>query len=522
MKWQALLLALVTYLPAPLAFGAVQRFAVIIGNNQGQGDDVRLRYAESDAAKVQTVLRDLGGFQPADIVLLRGEDANTLRSTLITVNDRIRAIGSLPNTDTLLFVYYSGHADAQALRLGVSRLDFRELAQLVRGSSAKFRLLVVDACRSGALTRVKGGRIVDPFALTAPDLQEEGMALLTASSESEDAQESDVLHGSFFTHAFVSGLLGAADDNGDGSVVLDEAYAYAYQATIRATSRTFAGTQHPTFQYQLRGQGSVVLTRPLAAKSGRAELVLPPGIGFLVFDDNSEGAVLAEVGPNDVARRLSLQPGRLFLRGRGSDFLLEGAVTVRAGQVHAVDLDRLTRVEYARLVRKGRSERAYAHGPALGPMMRTHLPNADGPCVGGFLGYKLEFTNVGIGARLSACTSGYRNSALEATTNEYALSLGTDHTWDLRWLSLAAGFGVGMTLTHQHFETLAIAPDRLSAAPIGFASVAVTHAISHRLYLGLDVRGEGHLLRLQESATASPRLRSEFALRLSPELGMEF
>jgi len=79
-----------------------------------------------------------------------------------------------------------------------------------------------------------------------------------------------------------------------------------------------------------------------------------------------------------------------------------------------------------------------------------------------------------------------------------------------------------MTLSHQHFETLGIAPDRLSAAPMGFVSAAVTRSISHRLYLGLELRAEGHLLRLQETAADGPQLRWASAWRISPELGMEF
>ncbi|HEX7507429.1 MAG TPA: caspase family protein [Polyangia bacterium] len=522
MKWLRVLLALAPYLVSSDAHGMVQRFAVIVGNNQGQGDDVRLRYAESDAAKVQSVLHDLGGFEPADIVLLRGEDAETVRSTLITVNDRIRAAGALPNTDTMLLVYYSGHADARALRLGDSSLEFRELRQLVRGSAAKFRLLVVDSCRSGALTQTKGGKIVPPFALTSPGLQEEGLALLTASAESEDAQESDALRGAFFTHALVSGLLGAADKNGDGVVDLDEAYTYSYEATIRATSRTFVGTQHPTFQYELRGQGAVVLTRPATARAGRGELTFPAGIGFFVFAESPDGAVLAELGPHDISRKLSLPPGGLFLRGRGPNFLLEGTVTAKAGQVLAVDPGGLTRVEYARLVRKGSPERAYAHGPMLGLSMHTRLPNADGPCLGGFVGYRLELARMGVAARLSACTGGFRNSAIEATTNEYVIDLGAERTWDFRRLSFTAGIGAGMTLSHQHFQTLGVAPDRLSAAPMGFVSAAVTRSISRRFYLGLELRGEGHLLRLQQAAADSPQLHWASAWRISPEFGMEF
>ena len=235
----ALLLTLL--LCAGSALADVQRFAVVIGNDRGQADDAELRYAASDADKVARVLRDLGGVQPANLVVLRNEDASTARSTLITFNDRIRAAQASPATQTMLFVYYSGHADAQALRLGASRFELDELTRLVRGSAATFRLLIVDACRSGTITRVKGGHIVAPFALNAePRLPGEGMAFLTASSANEDAQESDELGGSFFTHAFVSGLLGAADSNHDGAVTLEEAYRHAYESTLRSTSRTFA------------------------------------------------------------------------------------------------------------------------------------------------------------------------------------------------------------------------------------------------------------------------------------------
>ena len=111
--WQ-LLLAAALFALLNVAFAGVQRFALIVGNNQGHAPDMELRYAEADAAKVAQVLRDLGGFQPADTVILRGEDAQTVRSSLISLNDRIRAAQAIPGQQALLFVYYSGHADAQA------------------------------------------------------------------------------------------------------------------------------------------------------------------------------------------------------------------------------------------------------------------------------------------------------------------------------------------------------------------------------------------------------------------------
>ena len=143
----------------------VLRFAILVGNNRGDGADAALRFASSDAQKMYDVLRELGGFSPENMLLLKEEAASTVRSALISFNDRIRLSAASADTQTLLFVYYSGHADAGALHLGSQRLDLTELGQLVRGSSATFRLLVLDACRSGALTRLKGGRIMPPFAL---------------------------------------------------------------------------------------------------------------------------------------------------------------------------------------------------------------------------------------------------------------------------------------------------------------------------------------------------------------------
>lgn len=130
------------------------------------------------------------------MVLLRDEDAGTVRRSLITLNDRVRAAQSLPNTETLLFVYYSGHADARALWLRGARLEIRELPELVRGSAATFRVLVVDACRSGGLTRVKGARPVPVFDV-APVRQLPRFQVLdgTATTQIEEVDSSAAVAG---------------------------------------------------------------------------------------------------------------------------------------------------------------------------------------------------------------------------------------------------------------------------------------------------------------------------------------
>ena len=523
MNRHAFLVLVAALLLSPAAFARVQRFAVIVGNDVGQGDDARLRYAESDARRVSQVLRDLGGFEAADTVVLLGEDAASARRTLIAVNDRIRAAQALPDTQTLLFTYYSGHADALALRLGTSRFELGELTQLVRGSAATFRLLVVDACRSGVLTRVKGGRPVAGFDLSkSAGLRGEGLAFLTASSANEDAQESDEIRGSFFTHAFVSGLLGAADRDADGTVVLDEAYRYAYDATLRATSRTFAGTQHPTFAFEMRGQESLALTRPGATAASRATLSFPAGIDFLVLQGGAQGVVAGEVFGGVPARTLSLRPGRYFVRGRGRDVLFEGSIDAPAGKVTSIDPTRLDRVQYARLVRKGGESRTLSHAAELGASARSTLPNAAGPCFGGVLGYRATLEAITLAGRAGYCTSGFENGLLAAETDEYAFDVGAEHAWDFAPGTLALALAAGATIVHQSFATRGLAPSRTAASPYLAAGGRLSRELSERLFAVLDVRAEWHLLELQRRSASEPALESAFAVRGALGIGSQF
>jgi hypothetical protein len=399
-------------------------------------------------------------------------------------------------------------------------LDFKELTQLVRGSAALFRLLVVDACRAGELTRLKGGKVVAPFEVGGSELNGEGMALLTATSANEDAQESDELRGSFFTHALVSGLLGAADSDGNGSVVLEEAYRYAYDSTLRYTSRTFAGTQHPTFQYDVKGQGSLVLTTPARARANRAELVFAKGLSYLVMSDNERGQVIGEIGALDVARRLSVRPGSYFVRGRASDYLQEGTISVASGQTRQVEPDELARIDYARLVRKSGGYRESTGSVELGFSTRTNIILGQKSCFGALLGYRLDFQTVGFSTRIGYCRSSFENEFLGATVNEYEMSMSVDHTWDFSVVSLFAGGGLGTRLFHQRFDTVGLAPSRFGLAPLGFVLVGVNAPLSRRFYLGLDARVEEHLYRYQPTGLDEVRLKTASALRGTLLLGV--
>jgi uncharacterized caspase-like protein len=245
-------------LAAFIAQAAPVRHALVIGANDGGGVLEPLRYAERDAEEVASVLTGLGGFPADHVTVLYAPSRVEIQAAL----GRHAAV-ALAEPDDLFLVYYSGHADAVGLRLGDDSYPFEALKHDLRAVPAEVRIGLLDACRSGAITRLKGASLAPPLALDG-SFAVDGEAWLTASSADEAAQESDQLRSGFFTDYLLSGMRGAAD-HGDGSVDLDELYRYAFDRVVAHTGATEAGTQHPHFDNRLSGAGEVVITRPTAA-----------------------------------------------------------------------------------------------------------------------------------------------------------------------------------------------------------------------------------------------------------------
>ncbi|MCK6502598.1 caspase family protein [Myxococcota bacterium] len=290
----------------------VLRHALIVGSNAPSDDLAPLLYAHDDARRMADLLVELGGFSPGLVTVLESPTDQQLAQAIALHHGVAAGHGE----DLFLF-YYSGHADQGGLRLSTGDVPFDRLRSQIRQIPAEVRLGVLDACRSGEITRLKGLALAEPFMDEAA-LSAEGEAWLTAASADEAAQESDRLRGSFFTHYLLSGLRGAAD-TGDGVVSLDEAYAYAYDRTVARTGATTGGTQHPAYDFRIQGKGDLPLTDVRRA-SARLRLPLEMA-GVVTVLREPDDVPVAEVSKAEgVQSVLALSPGtyRLQLRAAGS------------------------------------------------------------------------------------------------------------------------------------------------------------------------------------------------------------
>jgi hypothetical protein len=490
------------------------RFALVVGDNHGEAGEQTLRYAQSDAERLATVLKTLGGFEPQNVTVLTGASAEEVERVLEALDQRARAFPG----DSLLLVYYSGHADAAALHLAGSRLPIATLAARVAHSAASARVLVLDACRSGTITRVKGGTPAPAFDVTpAFAVGAEGVALLSSSAAGESSQESDALGASFFTHALVSALLGAGDANRDGEVTLAEAFAYAREQTLAATSRTLYGPQHPTYRYDLGGRADLVLTRPGAEYRALGMLSFSRRGFYVVHKSSADGSVVAEVlVGDDAGRRMTLETGRYFVTRHESDHLEQGRFDVRAREATMVMPEMMARLDYARVVRKGGTERhASASLFALGGLRGSLL--GLGPAGQTFVGARVDLRQFALELRLGFAQSDVNNGRLDITTREIAPALAALRAFDLGPLTLDVGLELGASWLLQalHDPTQ---QDRRSLGPYLGIVGQLEIPLYRRLFLRVELGGLFYFLRNDVSGTTATT--TEATYRVGAGLGM--
>jgi len=335
-------------LAAPAARAEAVRLLVSIGNDLGDPEDPPLQYADADASRVQALFVDIGDVSADRAYLLENQPLSVLRERLAEVKGRIgelRAAGK----DVVLFLYVSAHAKGGVLHIAGDHLPLAELRSWLETTGARLRLIIVDACDSGAAARQKGGQRAADYEVSLRTMPLTGEVLLASSGPAEPSQEWDSLGGSLFTHSLLTGLRGDADVEGDGLVTLSEAYAYAYRRTVVEASR---GGQHPSFDLDLVGTGELVLSMPGKARSA---LVFPaPLQGHYIVASQPRMDIVLEVDKTaGKPLRLAIPPGRYVLRKPEGSSVGLLALELPYGGERQVDERQMIRQNYREVTMKG-------------------------------------------------------------------------------------------------------------------------------------------------------------------------
>lgn len=284
-----------------------ERRAVIVGVNRCPDDSSipDLRYAEADATALAEVLTDseVGGFDPADVTLLLGQDA-----TADAVMAALRSVVLSGKPNDVLLVYFAGHglvsqwdhhggdpylatADLVSadLRLHPGKgLRMRSLRQDVFERFAGASFLVLDCCHAGGYAerqRSGDGATGLLAALASYESQLTKHTALMACPRDATTREPEELRHGVLTYHLLTALRGAAA-GADGCVTFADATKYVKQQRLTPPVGLFARDWGPTAVLTRPGRGGDQAGQPLSAR--------PPEVDFLPLGsplDRSLGTV---------------------------------------------------------------------------------------------------------------------------------------------------------------------------------------------------------------------------------------
>ncbi len=304
------------------------RYGLIIGANNGGKNRERLQYAAKDAESFARVMQEMGGLLPGNSIILLDPNITRIEHAFTAIKRLIVHQNKSGVRQEFVF-YYSGHSDEEGLLLNGEKLTYKSLRSLISLMPGDVRIAIIDSCASGIFIRTKGGVKRAPFIVDS-STEMKGYAFLTSSSETEAAQESDKIKGSFFTHYLIAGLRGAADVSQDKVVTLNEAYHYSFAETLARTEKTRHGPQHPSYDIQLTGTGDLVLTD---LREVNASLIIEKNILGRIYIRNTRGDLVVELHKTtQSAMEIGLSPGAYTVTINDRSALYQAKVSLKKGR----------------------------------------------------------------------------------------------------------------------------------------------------------------------------------------------
>jgi N-acetylmuramoyl-L-alanine amidase len=251
------------------SYGEGNRWAVLVGVNAY--DDAanygQLHVCVKDVEAVRVGLV-AGGFDPARIRLLTDHTGEP--PTRVRILTALQSVASATEPDDLLLFYYSGHGDqaggesylvardGHMLTLSDTAVPVSRVKAIINAAPARAKVIVLDACHSGADFGGKGPKPMSPEFIQRVFEQAKGFAILASCEQGQLSYEWQTQERSVFTHFLLEGLQGEADRDEKGFVSVQDVGRHVVNGVkLWASQRDI--TQTPTLEYRVAGD--IILAR---------------------------------------------------------------------------------------------------------------------------------------------------------------------------------------------------------------------------------------------------------------------
>ncbi len=203
-----------------------------------------LNYTKDDAYRMDAFLQSTrGGALDDDQIQLLVDEQATRKGILTAVQ---KSFAKADANDVVIF-YFSGHGlDGSIIPIDFNgyqnKILYQEIADIIKKSKAKQKIIITDACYSGSLMASKSPYSTEltGFYNALADAGE-GTVFITSSKQQEYSMEDQGLRSGVFSYYLIKGLKGAADNNRNGIVTITELFNFVSTNVRNYT----AGAQSP-------------------------------------------------------------------------------------------------------------------------------------------------------------------------------------------------------------------------------------------------------------------------------------
>jgi hypothetical protein len=252
-------------------FGQGRWWAVLVGVSEYQDYEAQDRYG--NYWSLPECSEDVTALQQQLLRCQYDKDHIKLLTGAPTRNQIISALQSYADAterDDLLLFYFSGHGEAEDGQnyliandsfknsLKNTGLALTTVKEIVGGARARAKIIVIDACHSGANLRVKGIPQMSPDFIQQVYEQAKGWAVIASC---EQGQLSYIMKGqprSVFTHFLLEALGKQADFHDKGFVSVQDVYNYV-ASNVKIWAANNNCRQKPTLQKE--AEGEIILAR---------------------------------------------------------------------------------------------------------------------------------------------------------------------------------------------------------------------------------------------------------------------
>ena len=245
---------------------STSKWAILIGIDKYHESLGSLKYAGADCRILRdTLVSGPLGF-PEDQVLLLDDSAEPdRRPTFANIHSFLGSWLAAPKEDDLVFVYFAGHGrlvdgknylvpgDATLASIHTLGIPLRHIQDVLESCKARRKLLVLDACHSGAGRDV----VAMPGGMAAALAVGTGFYTISSCGAEERSHEWDEVGHGVFSHFLTEALRGGCSPAADGRLTVDSVYEWVHDRVAKWAA------QHRCAQTPQRfaqGAGTLVLS----------------------------------------------------------------------------------------------------------------------------------------------------------------------------------------------------------------------------------------------------------------------